>query len=319
MIFVMDGTDELDQLERDQVLAGYAQRHNGLFTFAVAEAAGFSSATIRRRLVRGTWSEPCPGVFAAAVMPLGRGVRERAAALWLGDLMCLSHQSAAVRWGIPVPDDDRAWITVPARLRVPDGLGGIEVLRSRHFPPCFEHDDGLRSTYPARTIVDLAQVLDRRALTEAAEHAVRRRLCTVEQIDETAAALRGRAGLALLRKVVTELRPEFESHLEEVLDGGLRAAAVAGFRPQFEIRAVNGDVVARCDFADPLARLDVETDGFAYHASRVQQQADDRRDRRLLRMGWHTVRFTTDDVLRNLDATVREIIAIRTALLRRTG
>lgn len=66
-------------------------------------------------------------------------------------------------------------------------------------------------------------------------------------------------------------------------------------------------MLAVLDFACPRTRLAVEVDGWAFHGSKAQQQADRFRDRRLLRLGWRTVRYTTEDVLRRPQQSLAEL------------
>jgi very-short-patch-repair endonuclease len=77
--------------------------------------------------------------------------------------------------------------------------------------------------------------------------------------------------------------------------------------PGFRLLLPTGHEVV-CDFADPVARIDFEVDGFAFHSSR-QQIIDDRaRDRRLLRAGWVTVRYGTDDIRRRPAETLTDVL-----------
>lgn len=68
-------------------------------------------------------------------------------------------------------------------------------------------------------------------------------------------------------------------------------------------------VIAGCfiaDFAAPSVRVIVEVDG-AYHVGRAA--ADERRDRRLERMGWRVARIPAKVVLHDLPAVVEVIRA----------
>jgi very-short-patch-repair endonuclease len=68
-----------------------------------------------------------------------------------------------------------------------------------------------------------------------------------------------------------------------------------------------------CDFGHRAARIDFEADGAAYHSG-LQVGRDKRRDRRMLRGGWITVRYDADDIRRHPRETladVRRHIALR--------
>ena len=211
--------------------------------------------------------------------------------------------------GVFAPDDDRAWVTVAPASRwvVPDR---VRPVRTRHLPTFWVRDD-LAVTPPARTVVDLAMCAGRSALRDAVADALTRGLCRLDHVVTEMNRLSRRRGHALLRVLVEQFRPEFESVLEEMLDGGFARRGVLGFEPQYVVRDRTGATLARIDFADPTRRPWVETDGWAYHGSVVQQQRDKRRDRRLAQLGWVIVRFTTEEVAEHLDEVVDEILAIR--------
>lgn len=67
---------------------------------------------------------------------------------------------------------------------------------------------------------------------------------------------------------------------------------------------IGGSFIA--DFAAPEVRVVVEVDG-AYHGARVA--ADERRDRKLGRLGWRVVRLDAEVVLHDLPAAVAAIRA----------
>jgi hypothetical protein len=159
-------------------------------------------------------------------------------------------------------------------------------------------------------LVDLAHVLPPPDLSAAIVRAFQMRLCPPDKVHAVAHTFRTRAGAADLTAVLAELKPEFESHLEEVLGGGLAAAGMTRLEPQFEIRDPSGHLVARADLADVITKTDIEADGFAYHGMPEQRARDERRDRALGRLGWMTVRCGTGDILHNLSATVADVIAI---------
>jgi very-short-patch-repair endonuclease len=67
-------------------------------------------------------------------------------------------------------------------------------------------------------------------------------------------------------------------------------------RCQVGLRPAGGGV-ARVDLVWDDARLVVELDGHATHATRRRRQADAERSARLGLAAWHTVRFTYEDVV----------------------
>ncbi|MBW3537048.1 MAG: DUF559 domain-containing protein, partial [Actinobacteria bacterium] len=118
----------------------------------------------------------------------------------------------------------------------------------------------------------------------------------------------GRAGLALLHRAVEQFDPAFESGLEHEADDLFRGAGFA-FERQVEVWE-EGVLLARFDFADQRNRVGVETDGARFHSSPEARSYDRQRDRALARRGWRIERFTTEDIRRHPQATVRHLHAV---------
>lgn len=218
----------------DKLLAVEARSQAGAFTRTQARAAGVTHSQIKFRLRNGSWVVVHPGVYCAATTAQGRETTAVAGRLYCGEQARFSHLTAARLLGIDVQIwSNEVWLTIPHQQfgrRQP----GLVVTRSRHMPreACVAHDQPVMP--PARIIVDLAQVLDRGRLRGVLYDVVRRGVVTVEQVAAEAEGLGGRAGLSLLREVLEEFDPAFESVLEAEAD---RHFAVAGLKlePQVEI------------------------------------------------------------------------------------
>lgn len=290
----------------DAALGQIARARAGIFTRADAIDAGLSPAQIRRRVRDGLWVVEFAGVLRAATTPDSIDARERAALARAGQGAALSHFSAARRWRLSVPDSGYVWITVPYP-RDPRCPPGVRISRSRHVPSdVVRRVSGLPVLDPARTVADLAQYLDLRQLLAVALEAMQRGLCTHADIDGWRRRLMGRAGMGDLAAVLLEADPALESVLAAEF-GRLVASAGVLLVPGFAVRLPDGTQVL-CDFADPVARIDFEVDGFAYHSSPRQVAADRARDRRLARAGWITVRYDTNDIRRRPKATLADVL-----------
>ena len=290
----------------DTVLGRLARARGGVFTRADAIAAGMTPHEIRRRVRQGLWVWQFGGALRAATTPDSIDARERAAVARAGEGAVLSHFSAARRWRLTVAETAEAWVTVPHR-RTPSPAHGMRVVRSRHLPaPAIRRVDGLPVLEPARTVADLARFLDERSLTAVTLQAVQRALCTHDELVAWHRTLTGTRGMATLADVLRAADPGLESILaKEFRD--LTARANISLVPGFPLRLPNG-IEVLCDFADPLARVDFEVDGFAYHSTPAQVAADKARDRVLLRAGWITVRYDTADIRLRPTATVADVL-----------
>lgn len=290
----------------DAALGAVARARAGIFTRSDALAAGLTPAEVRRRVRKGLWVVQANGVMRAATTPDSIDAHERAALARVGEGAALSHHSAARRWGLSLAQPGHVWLTVPYP-RSPRCPPGVRITRSKHMPAgVVRRLDGVPVLDPARTIVDLAQCLGRRQLTAVVLESIQRKLCTYEQIAAWRNRLAGRPGLADLGAVLEEVDPAFESILAAEF-GRLVAGAGVLLVPGFRVDLPDGRYVL-CDFADPVARIDFEVDGFAYHSTPHQIAADRDRDRRLLRARWITVRYGTDDIRRHPTRTLTDVL-----------
>jgi hypothetical protein len=291
----------------ERALATLARGQGGvLHERDLVDATGRSDE-LRRRLRSGIWQQVLPRVIAPAVTEVDRDLIGAAAMLW-APAGWLSHHDAARREGIWVPDDSRVWVGVPFK----DGhrsRPGLEVIRTRHAPR-LRTDGFLRWAAPARTIVDLAQLLDERTLSAVLLSAVRKDKATAFDVAAAAEPLAGRAGLAVLSRVVGLWTPERESLLEDGLYADVSSIAV-GYKVerQFVVRSRSGDYLGRADVAIEELRLAFEADGLLFHSSDAQVAADQLRDRRFMGAAWQTARFR-EAALGDRSIVRRDIAAI---------
>lgn len=274
----------------ESTLSVRARTQHALLSYADLVAATGRRDELARRLRSRVWQNVLPGVIAPAAVDVDRALREAAAMLWLPD-GGLSHYSAARRDDIWVPEHPDAWAAVPFE----DGHRsrfGLQVVRTRHPTTQWSTDGFLRWTPAPRTIVDLAQCLDERALSAVLLSAVRKQKATAQEVDAAAAGLDGRAGLAVLHRVTSLWSPERESLLEDGLYDDVRSVLPAAeVERQYDVRDRSGRVLGRADVAAPGLRLAFEADGLLFHSTDAQIAADQRRDRAFLGIGWQTARF----------------------------
>ena len=272
----------------ERALSEHARRQRGLVTAQQMALITGRADEARRRRRAGTWRDVLPGVLSPATAEADDACVAAAAMLWAPNAS-LSHFSAARCQQLWVPDCHGVWLTVPYddphRSRT-----GLTVVRTRHPVPA-RGDGFLRWTPPARTVVDLAQLLPERALSAVLLSAVRRKLATADQVAGAAEPLTGRAGLAVLSRVVGLWSPDRESLLEDRLYEDVRTVWPGEIERQYEVRDRAGHLLGRADVAVPELRLAFESDGLLFHSTDAQIAADQRRDRQFLGAGWQTARF----------------------------
>ena len=166
---------------------------NRPFTVAEARTAGLG----RRRTRALDLVSPCYGVRAAAATP--DSLLERVHALTAVTGAVVSHLSAAVLWGFPLPQalENLSVVHLTSRpgqraVRHKNVVGHQQSLEPEEIVP------GVRvsCTSPLRTWFDLAGILSLDELVIAGDFLLRRRnpLTTIDELDAFLAGKQGRAG-----------------------------------------------------------------------------------------------------------------------------
>ena len=160
----------------------------------------------------------------------------------------------------------------------------------------------------ARTLFDLAEILDRNALERAFEAAERSELLDMRQIELTCERNPGRRAHKQLRALLPTLSPAepTRSELERLFN---RLCRLTGL-PLPQVNAVvEGFEV---DALWPAHRLVVELDSFKFHRARAAFERDRARDAALLVAGYRVVRITyrqLRDEPARVANTIRKLLA----------
>jgi very-short-patch-repair endonuclease len=213
-----------------------------------------------------------------------------AAVLACGRAAMLSHRSAAALWDLR--PTARATIDVTAP-RTRHRRAGLDL----HLPRCLapEHRTEQRRipcTTVARTLVDLAGVLDRTGIEGAWRRAEMLGLLDAQAVQSALEPSRGRRGAGLIRALLAETDPDdfTRSELEERFLALCRDAGLP--RPEVNSRVQANGTTYEVDFLWREQRLVAETDGWGPHRTRDAFEADRRRDADLLVAGLRVARFT---------------------------
>jgi hypothetical protein len=193
-------------MRAEERLARTAVAQAGAFTRDQALAAGFTPAQIERRVRAGAWERVLPRVYRHASTPASTTFRFWAAVLWAGRGSALSHASAATVWRIPGVATAGPELIVPG-ARAPRVAGVVVHRAARIDETDVVRVHRLPVTSPARTVIDLAGVLDDTDLALAVAGVVSRRLVTVRalggRLDEIGTV--GRPGSARLRALLVAI------------------------------------------------------------------------------------------------------------------
>lgn len=295
----------------DKVLAAIARDHHGIIPTNAIRSAGIPRSQIRKRLADGQLVRVHEKVIAIAGAPRTWEFRASAALAALPKAV-LGMQSAAKVHDIWVPNWDDP-ITLCGPLEAHHQLDGIRVRRTGRLPDWhMTVVSGFRVTTRARTLVDLAAIVNDARLQRLVEDELVGGRTSWTTIEDTFLSLakRGRKGIARMRRVLDRLEgsPPTESALERRFVGLLERhgleASVQAVAPWADREP------GRVDLLFPFAHLIVELDGRRFHARSLAFESDRRRDQLALVRGYRTVRFTHKQVFNDEPHVVETMRAL---------
>jgi hypothetical protein len=238
-----------------------------------------------------------------------------AAVLACGPGALLSHRNAAALHGLRPNNRRKIDVIVPGRTA--RNQSRIDLHRSTTLTP----DDAtivnqIPCTTVARTLLDLAEVIDRRGLERAFDQAEILQLFDLRALEDQ---LRRNPTRVAVKKVKA-LLAEYEigsaptwNDFEDAMLTVTRAIDVPDPECNAWIRLPDGGKWIRGDFVWRDQKIVVETDGYQTHGTRQAFEDDRRRDQRLLAYGWRVIRVTW----RQLKRAPHEVRAMLLTLLRR--
>jgi hypothetical protein len=298
---------------RERQIAKIAARQHGVVSTHQLLDLGLTRSAVNQRVAAGRLHRVHPGAFAVGHPILSREGAYMAAVLACGPGALLSHRSAAALWDLRRSERSRIDVTAPGRRR--RAIRRIEAHRSRTLVPRdAARVKNIPCTSVARTLVDLAEVVDLRALERACEQAEILNLFNAEALANALARVRGRHGAPKLRAVLGAAAPGETLTRSELEERFLALCGAAGL-PRPEVNAwipFAGGEGAEADFLWRGRGLIVETDGHATHGTRRAFERDRRRDQRLALAGYRVIRFTWRQVARDpgeVAQTVRQLLA----------
>lgn len=220
----------------------------------------------------------------------------------------LTHHSGARIWGYGLP----GWMEEDWRIHVARGRGDSKPRRRNVVghrltlgPGEVVIHDGVRVTSPARTWLDLANLLSVDELIAAGDSAVlshssefpkpKLPLATIDDLRRVIAAHPGMRGMKTARLALTEIRVGSDSPQETRMRLVLARTKLGEPVLNHVIRNSWGQPAVWPDAAYPEHRLALQYDGS--HHSDPEQAAHDRRRKELTeRLGWTELRVFKDDL-----------------------
>jgi very-short-patch-repair endonuclease len=263
---------------------------NRPFTVAEARTAGVS----RRRTRARDLGSPCYGVRTGAATP--DSLLERVHALSLVTGAVVSHLSAAVLWGFPLPQALQNLTVVhltsqPGQraVRHKNVVGHQQSLE----PEEIVTGSRVSCTSPLRTWFDLAGLLSPDELVIAGDFLLRRRnpLTTLAELDAFLAGKQGRAGYRRAMRARSLIRAETDSPKETelrllLMRHGLPEPGINV--PMFD---ETGGWIQDPDLSYEEEKIAIQYDG-GHHANPAQRRSDIFRDENARDAGWRVLVLT---------------------------
>lgn len=206
----------------------------------------------------------------------------------------LSHVSAGVLHGLPLPDARLETLTITRR----SGAHGERRSDLKYSASALDEDecmilDGRPVTTLARTATDLARLLPFEWGVAVCDAVLRGGL-TGEELIASLTRHKGLKGLSRAWSVVRFADARAESPCESLSRVHILRAGLPAPELQYELRDRYGNLIARCDFAWPEFGLIGEADGVAKYVSLAGPHEcpedaivrEKRRDERIRQEGW---------------------------------
>lgn len=270
------------------------RRQHGLISRSQAIELGITPAAIRHLRTTQRWETVLAGVYG---IPGHRPTWLRqlwSAWLHAGPGSVVSHEAAGRRHRFEEVEAGGVDLIVPGRRRHPPP--GVRWHRLEDLGPSdVVVLDGLPTTSPVRTVVDLAGTLHIARLRLLVEHGIVERRFSLAALGSTLARVRrkGKPGVRRLTTVLDDLGPGRaipNGELEKLLDPVI---GLSGLEPPVHEYPLpgGGAVEGFVDRCWPAVCLIVEADGRRWHERRQQQVRDNERTLRAQASGYETVCF----------------------------
>ena len=259
------------------------------YTREVAHAGGMTRAQLRHDGVRVT-----RGAYVSRAVPLTIQNAARAALAVLPQHAVLSHRTAAVLLGAPVPVSWPLEITVrpgdyrPRRRQVRVHVRDLEpadVIRHR----------GLPLSGGAQTFLDLAASLAADELVAVGDALYRAAHLDAVTLTERLRRAEGVRGVRLARACAPHLSPLAMSRPESLFRYWLIDSALPDPEPQVPVLDRHGREVAHADLGYRRWKVAIEYEG-RHHAEQRQFSRDLTRYSLMAADGWLTLRFGAADL-----------------------
>lgn len=275
---------------RGQALARLATRQHGVVGRRQLQALGIGPDAMKRWLRSGRLHRLHREAFAVGHSQLSQRGSWLAAVLACGEGALLSHRSATALWGLAQQRGSVVDVTDRSGRQFRPGRDGIRLHRGRLHEGDRSERAGIPVTSVARTLFDLAEVVEFRQLERAWEEADRLGLLRLQAVERSCELGYGRHALRPIRRLLAEARaPTYtRSPLENRFAEFYREHLDDLPAPLTNISILDHEV----DAYWPPQRLVVEMDSWEFHGHRAAFEQDRARDAAMQAAGYRVIRLT---------------------------
>jgi very-short-patch-repair endonuclease len=293
-----------------------AGRQRSLITRRQLRALGATVRQIETWLAGGLLVRVHHGVYALAGARRDFDFEVLAGVLAAGPEAVVSHRTAAALFGLRRVTCSSVEVTVWGR-RAPKGRGLVGHRSDLLLPGDRTKVGIVPVTTPARTLLDLALVLEPPRLEGALDDVLVRHLASLANLERLLGRFDGlrRPGVRALAELVEERRRgkrPSQTGLEDELLEVFRAYGLPTPERQFQIQLPNGGT-AIFDAAYPDLLLGFEADGDRWHKGLLDRMRDEARDEQAGLIGWTTRRYATEDIRERPSGIADEVLRLRSA------
>jgi len=267
-----------------------------------------SYSAVDRRVSAGMWERVLPGVYRDTLVAPSLRQWCLAAMLWAPPDPVICFRAAGTLWqldGLAAPKPE-LWVPSTSNARselIVVHRGTVALNDRRRIGP-------IVVTSPARTLVDLAGVLEDEDLTAVVEDSIHRGLTTPMSVGRCLDAIggKGRPGAARLRAVLEDRGNQRTtmSRLEVRIWRTLRAK---GLNPVRQHPVKCGETTYWIDCAFPQWRVAVEGFGDKFHRSPRNRKRELKRLADLATVNWRVLPVTWDEITDAPDNVVANILS----------
>jgi very-short-patch-repair endonuclease len=301
----------MESRELDATIVRIALANHNVITTDQATGEGISYVSMLRRCDDGLLDHVDRNIFRLRASASTWDQRALVACHAAGPTARLSHRASSMLWGLdgypaaPIELSTERW----ARPRRRPGVIVHESLALSPIDRTIRH--GLPVTTVVRTLLDLPAVSPVPRVEQAWEDALRKQLCTPEQLVQrfVQIAKRGRRGVKVSRELL-EQRTGMYVPTGSVLElKTVRLIESLGIpMPQRQVPVAIDGTTVFLDLAWLALKIGLECDGMWNHATNVQLPWDASRQNQLTLRNWLILRFSWKAVTTTPDAICDEIL-----------